>query len=126
MSLPSLVDLANEVAVSPTPQRRCLLLSGFMEHYRHVPPDERGILTDDEPPLTGDPAWDALIAGLAEHLAELDARTAPAWTDYPARFLTEPWCFFDVGVWRTEAEEHSPPSFRRHGVLIRPVELEQV
>jgi hypothetical protein len=44
----------------------------FLEEYRWEPAARQPGLFRDEPPLTGDEQWDALLAALAEHLAVFD------------------------------------------------------
>ena len=45
---------------------------------------------DNAPPLTGTP-WDALLAAMAEHLAELHGHPTREWMDEPERFLDHTW-----------------------------------
>ena len=70
-----------------------------------------------EPEATGAVEVDAAFAALAEHLAERDGWTAPAWTSQPSRH-TAPW-YPSVPVnWRADADRETPPAFRRHGIFL--------
>lgn len=119
-------QLARLVAAAGDAERRRLLFAEFLEEYQQEPVPGRRMLIADEPSATGLREWDALLAGLAEHLARVDDVEVPDWVHGPSRFLDEPWCYFDLPFFRAEAERETPEAFRRHGVLIRAVELERV
>lgn len=97
--------------------RRRLVLE-FVEEYRHEDPTKRDGLIDERPAPTGDPRYDALLAGLAEHLAYHDGRPAPGWTSHPSRFLEEWWFPIDLPSVRADALVHSPAAFRIRGVFL--------
>lgn len=122
----TLTRLAALVAGAQDVERRRLCFAEFLEEYQHETPASRQQLIADEPAPTGLPEWDALLAGLAEHLADREGVEAPAWVEDPSRFLADPWCYFDLPFFRAEAERETPVGFSRHGVLIRAVELERV
>lgn len=119
-------QLASLVANTIEVEQRRLLFAEFLEEFQHEPRAVRQQLISDEPATTGWPEWDALLAGLAEHLATTEGLTPPDWVDDLSRFLAEPWCYFDLPFFRAEAERETPESFARRGVLIRAVELERV
>ncbi|MFF0154837.1 hypothetical protein [Micromonospora sp. NPDC005203] len=64
----SLARLATHLAFADTGQTRWKLVWEFLEEYRWEPAETRVDLLRDEPGLTGEPRWDALLAALAEHL----------------------------------------------------------
>lgn len=76
------------------------------------------------PPPTGDPRYDAAIAGLVEHHLSKDSLPVPDWVHEPDRTLTEPW----TPDPHAEPAIHArvPSSLRRHGVLLAASELESV
>jgi hypothetical protein len=122
----TIARLAALVVSAPDLEHRRLLFAEFLEEYQQESSASRMLLIMSEPTSTGLRAWDALLAGLAEHLAAAEGDTAPAWVDDSSRFLDEPWCYFDLPFFRAEAERETPESFRRRGVLIRAVELQRV
>jgi len=71
----------------------------------------------DEPASTGSDQIDAAFAALADHLAERDGWSAPAWALNPAR-RTAAWFPAVPAIFRTEAEQDSPRAFRRRGIFI--------
>lgn len=119
-------QLASLLAGADDVEHRRLLFNEFLEEHQHESVPSRHRLITDEPSTTGLHEWDALLAGLAEHLSQVDQVDAPDWVDGPTRFLDEPWCYFNLPVFRAEADRETPDAFRRHGVLIRAVELERV
>jgi hypothetical protein len=70
----------------------------------------------DEPPLTGKPAVDAYLAGMAEYQAGLIGCAAPAWTERPERFLAEPF-FSGFPAERFLALTETPEPMRRRNVF---------
>lgn len=121
---PSLARLAQWLANSDE-ARRELLLAEFMEAYTYAATDPaaKDAICRDEPDLTGDPHWDALVAGLAEYLAERDGFAMPLWVNQPDRSSSDTWYFLDLPSARVEADRDTPAAFRRRGVMIRPLEL---
>ncbi len=83
---------------------------------------QRRIL-EKAPPLTGT-AWDALLAAMAEHLAELHNHPVQAWMDEPERFLDETWVLDANTSIRLNALAFGPPAFVRHGTVIDPRDLD--
>ncbi|NDL60079.1 hypothetical protein [Phytoactinopolyspora mesophila] len=71
----------------------------------------------EEPPRTGAAEIDAAFAALAEYLAERDGWQAPAWAADPAR-RTKGWYPAVPDIFRAEADQQSPPAFRKRGILI--------
>jgi hypothetical protein len=100
---------------------RWRLVAEFLEDYRHEATGTRLALLEDEPPGTGDVRWDVFLAGLAEHLAEIDGRAAPPWAD--ERSLEQLWFPFNTRAARVDALARAPAAFRRRGVYVAPEEL---
>ena len=71
----------------------------------------------DEPARTGAPQIDAAFAALAEHLALRDGWKAPTWAHDPARVTAE-WYPDVPTIFRADADQESPDSFRNRGILI--------
>jgi len=100
---------------------RWRLVAEFLEDYRHETTGTRFALLEEEPLGTGDARWDVFLAGLAEHLAEIDGRAAPPWADQ--RSLQQIWFPFNTRAARVDALVHAPAAFRRRGVYVAPEEL---
>jgi hypothetical protein len=99
--------------------------------------DDFGALVDDdarreflaEPPATGDPRYDALLAGLAVHLCrQAHLETTPAWTREASRYLDRMWWFGlsdDSGL-RAFVWQRTPSCLRARGVVFNVDELASV
>ena len=72
----------------------------------------------DEPPRTGSVEVDAAFAALAEHLAERDSWSAPAWVSDPTRRTSSWWYPSVPAIFHADADRESPEAFRRRGILI--------
>ena len=77
-----------------------------------------------EPSTTGDPRWDALLAGAVEDLFVQDGAPAPAWTRGHA--LRRFWFVSDAPALQAYVFAHSPMSLQVRGVMIDPADLEAV
>ena len=86
-----------------------------------VEPERRAGILAAPPPLTGT-RWDALLAGMAEHLAGLHGLEAPDWCDEPERFVDPPWVA--VAAVGSRAVVRAPAAFLRHGALPDPMDLD--
>ncbi|MDQ6785150.1 MAG: hypothetical protein M3063_17295 [Actinomycetota bacterium] len=115
--------LAIHVVDEVDADRRWLLLLEFLEEYEHEPATGHRSLIEPEPGRTGDPRWDALLAGIAEWLAAKGSFPAPPWATTPERTLAEPWSPHALASLRRLATDNAPPEIRRHGVLIDPYDL---
>lgn len=71
----------------------------------------------EEPPPTGSVELDAAFAALADHLAERDGWTAPAWAHNPRRAVEE-WYPMVPNIDRPEASTTSPRAFRERGIYL--------
>lgn len=94
----------------------------YRSEVRRGTPELAAAVFADAPPATGSAEIDAAFAALADHLAESDGWTPPAWVHDPSRVTTEwfpsvPW--FD----REEALQESPRAFRERGIFITPRSL---
>lgn len=113
----SLSDTAAAINRHPDNPTR---LRVFFEFMRGA--DEAGIaalsLTTDEPPLTGNPSYDALLAAAAEHLSARYNLPAPLWTATADRFLTHAWWISPLRSARVYALLWTPAAFRRRGIYL--------
>jgi hypothetical protein len=85
----------------------------------------RGVLTDEEPPSTGDPVRDALVAATVAHLARQRGVPAPAWTNDPRYTLESFWHpgsdrFFALAL------ATAPAEFAARGVFVEAESLKSV
>lgn len=78
-------------------------------------------LTSTAPPSTGDPRWDALIAGVTEDIAFRLGYKVPSWTVIEP--LDEWWFVTPVAKLEPTAFVESPPALSRRGVYIRRASL---
>lgn len=80
--------------------------------------DRKKLAALAEEPASVGGVEDAYLAALAEHLALFARLAAPAWTEAPHRFLTEP--FFSGGLESLKAIllAESPLAFRRRLIFI--------
>lgn len=93
---------------------------------RAADPALRVALAVTPPAPTGDPRFDALLAGVVEHLLVEDELPLPRWLGEPSRRLTQPWDVEPVPALRAEARTATPPSLAAHGVYLAASELENV
>ena len=84
----------------------------------------RVVLTVTPPPPVGDPRYDAFIAAVVEHYLSAEGLPIPEWTSAPHRRLEQPWIVDRFSPDNIRAI--TPEAFRRHNVLIDPVELASV
>lgn len=75
-------------------------------------------LVAEEPPLTGDLRYDALLAAIAEHITSRYGLPAPLWTATTDRFLYRAWWISTLPSARIQAMLWTPGSFRRRGVFL--------
>jgi hypothetical protein len=77
-----------------------------------------------EPSTTGDPRWDALLAGAVEDLALRQDFSPPVWTRGHA--LRQFWFVGSMPSLAAYSFARSPMSLQIRGVMIDPAELESV
>jgi hypothetical protein len=93
----------------------------FLEEFSWESPVDRLQLLAEAPDTTGDQRWDTFLAALAEHLAALDGRGAPAWVGF--RPLRRFWFPFNTPAARADAIVHAPAAFRSRGIFVSAQEL---
>jgi transcriptional regulator with XRE-family HTH domain len=94
------------------------LLFGFADDFRGSSRPGRIALMREEPPPTGAPRFDAVLAGAAEFFAREAEIVPPTWVDGPSRFV-EPWWFVSSRpALDAYVLQHTPAVFARHGVFI--------
>lgn len=118
----SLTELARFIAGEPEFDARWRLVVEFLKEYHREPERTRQRLLADAPGSTGDERWDALFAGLAEHLAMRDGKDAPRWA--ASRGLRRFWFPFDTPGARAQALVHAPAALRRRGVFVPDYEID--
>lgn len=92
----------------------------------NVERDDAPELIRQEPSPTGDPRWDALIAGVVEDLAFRTGTRIPDWVRAPERTLTTWWFATDFSGLHPIAFVETPAAIAGHGVFIRRVPRERV
>ena len=65
-----------------------MIIHDLPRHFITLDRDAQRRVLEQAPPLTGT-AWDALLAAMAEHLAELHGHPVQPWMDEPERFVDE-------------------------------------
>lgn len=93
--------------------------------FRHAGSDGAELLTE-EPPPTGDERFDALLAGVVEHLAFQTGLPVPRWTLHPSRFLTQWWFATDTPGMRPYLFQRTPAPLANRGVFVDQESLENV
>ena len=94
-----------------------MLIHDLPRAFHSLGPEQQRSVLDNAPPLTGTP-WDALLAAMAEHLAELHGHPTRKWMDEPERFLDHTWVLARNAAIRANALAFGPPAFVRHGTVI--------
>jgi Nucleotidyltransferase of unknown function (DUF6036) len=89
----------------------------FMRGAAHTGPHIAALI-DDEPALTGDERFDALLAAAAEHLASRWGKPGPLWSVAADRFLASAWWVSDLPSAKAFALIGTPPSFRRRAIYL--------
>ena len=94
------------------------LLYGFADDFRGSSRPGRLSLIRDEPSSTGDPRFDAALAGVAELFAAEGTLPAPVWVNGASRFV-EPWWFVaSRPSFHAYTLANTPAVLARHGVFI--------
>jgi transcriptional regulator with XRE-family HTH domain len=94
------------------------LLFGFADDFRGSSRAGRHELLREEPACTGDPRFDAALAGISEHFAREATLAPPAWANGAERFV-EPWWFVASSpALEAYVFAHTPAVFARHGVFV--------
>lgn len=118
--------------------RRCLSMSRpdrhealrwvtqFIALFENAPPSGRPAMVGEEPPLTGDERWDALLAATAEHLCYHHGLVVPAWAVAPTRFLDRWWFVSPYRSLHASALVSTPAAFANRGVFVHADSLASV
>lgn len=88
--------------------------------------DRRHRMITARPPDTGDPRWDAFLAGLAEWLAVRVGVPAPAWVYDNSRYLRRGWWVTPMESLRAWEYAGSPMSFQSRGIYLHRDSLTNV
>jgi len=135
--------VAEKVAVGPTPGGRLQSLAAtakrvstaedlmpavrdFLDQIPRLTVDDLALLITDRPPLTGRPEADALLGGIAEHLAATRQVRCPAWVREPERFLDRFWFVSGTKGFRAIALAQTPMAMKRRGVFWPARSMERV
>jgi transcriptional regulator with XRE-family HTH domain len=86
--------------------------------FRAADADVRHRMITAKPPPTGDPRWDAFLAGLAEWLAVRADLSAPPWVGDPDRYLHYGWWVTPMESMYAWEYAGSPMSFQSRGVYL--------
>jgi transcriptional regulator with XRE-family HTH domain len=119
----TLVDLATSLSAAASDQDRRLLTLEFLQEFGAEPPERQHALIAERPPSTGDGRWDALVAGLAEHLAFHHGLDYPQWPEDADRFLDRWWFPINTPAARAAAFVHAPAALARRGVFVERRDL---
>ncbi|MBI2170295.1 MAG: helix-turn-helix transcriptional regulator [Actinobacteria bacterium] len=98
------------------------LVSRFMTADRET----RGRMIAADPPSTGDPRWDAFLAGVAEWLASQAGVPSPRWASRPKRFLSHGWWVSPRRSLRAWQFAGTPASLQKRGVYLHRESLVNV
>lgn len=109
-------DLARWIAAAPGTDDgadagdddRLRMCIGWVTKLAMLEHDDATAPVGDRPPPTGDSRWDAMIAGLVEHLASHEQLSAPEWVYDEDRFLTVFWFPVDLPSIRVSAFRDAP------------------
>jgi transcriptional regulator with XRE-family HTH domain len=125
----SLAELATDVSTDLERGREndaLRLLFGFTDDFRATPRPGRVALIRDEPRPTGDPRFDAALAGIAELFAAQAGIPLPRWVDGPERHVEPLWLVSSLPGMHAYALARTPAALLRHGVLMAKDVFERV
>jgi len=116
--------------------RRCLAagdehealrwVAQFVAEFHRGSAADRSWQVADEPPRTGDRRWDAMLAGVVEHLCFHNDLAPPAWVLEPDRFLDQWWFVTPYLSLHPSAFVETPAALANRGVFIHGSSLESV
>lgn len=98
----------------------------FVWDVDHSPVGSRADLLRHQPAGTGDPAWDAMLAGVVEMLAARHKLQVPPWTAEPNRFLSTWWFYSHQPGLMVSAFTGAPAALANRGVFIHAASLDSV
>jgi transcriptional regulator with XRE-family HTH domain len=94
-------------------------MSAELAHrFRGADAATRARMISAEPVFTGDPRWDAFLAGLGEWLAVTAGLLVPSWTRGKGRFLDQGWWITPMKSMRAWEYAGTPMSFKLRGVYV--------
>jgi hypothetical protein len=105
---------------------RLRLVFEFVDRWNEAAGDDRAALIVGPPVSTSSRRWDALVAGLVEHLAASRSVPVPEWVDDADRFVDGAWWVIDSPLFRVWALHDTPAALLRHGVMLSRFDLERV
>jgi len=98
----------------------------FLDQVNRRDQRELAELIRTRPEPTGNRQADALLAGVAEHLAAVKSLPCPAWVREQERFLDSFWFVSDVPGFRATALAQTPIALKRRGIFWPARSLERV
>jgi hypothetical protein len=88
------------------------------ERYQRSSVEAREQMIKEQPNETGDPRFDALIAGIVEYSCAVNRVGAPKWTQEEKYFLGTFWFVSGLESLHADAFVSSPISCKRRGVFL--------
>jgi transcriptional regulator with XRE-family HTH domain len=125
----SLVGLAlagRENIAEGDPHRLVAMAAEFVQRFRAADAATRRRMIAAEPPLTGDPRWDAFMGGIAEWVAVQAGDPVPAWAHSEDRYLQYGWWVTPMASMRAWEYAGAPASFQTRGVFLHRESLVNV
>jgi hypothetical protein len=119
----SLAEAADRIAAG---EETLGVARDFLDQVGRRSDDELAALVRERPEPTGRAEADALLAGLAEHLAAARGLACPSWVQEPERFLDRFWFVSAVPGFRATALAQTPIALKRRGVFWPARSLERV
>ncbi|CAN5625802.1 hypothetical protein BH20ACT14_BH20ACT14_07640 [soil metagenome] len=98
----------------------------FLDQVNRRNLGELAELIRERPAASGSLKADALLAGVAEHLAAVKSLPCPAWVRDSERFLDSFWFVSDVPGFRATALVQTPIALKRRGIFWPARSLERV
>jgi transcriptional regulator with XRE-family HTH domain len=95
------------------------------DDLRNADPATRVALCINPPTTTGDPKFDALVAGITEEILSWENLPRPLWLNDLRWYLNNPWDVEDVPALQQTAREATPPNISKHGVYLDRVFFER-
>jgi hypothetical protein len=119
-------ELALLLRSEPDDDTRLRMCIGWLTELAMLDRADANAHVAGRPSPIGDQRWDAMVAGLVQHLASHDQLDAPPWVDEPDRFLDVFWFPVDLPSVRVSAFRDAPAALARRGVFLDRRDLERV
>jgi hypothetical protein len=119
----SLAEVASRIAAGDEPLDA---VRDFLDQVDRRSDDELATLMRERPEPTGNVEADALLAGVAEHLAAVRNLRCEGWVTEPERFLDRFWFVSSVPGFRAVALAQTPIALKRRGVFWPARSMERV